>query len=137
MPSYQPMIVRLRGSEGNLDALRAYAFEKPGPLGSAPEQSDPPKRTIVPSKWVDRGRLEGWITVEGEQVVTRSAGPESAPWSKTHTFVHLDYVILKAEGGDLRYKVMANPDKYPEKKAGEAGFGGEVKHVYDLKLEAE
>lgn len=61
---------------------------------------------------VDTGRAEGWIDVEGEQVVHRPGGPAEDRWRVTHTFRHYDTLIFKTADGDLRYRVTHQPDKY-------------------------
>jgi hypothetical protein len=61
---------------------------------------------------VDTGRAEGWIAVDGEQVVHRPGGPPDDLWRVTHTFRHYDTLTFKTVDGDLRYRVTHQPDKY-------------------------
>lgn len=74
--------------------------------------SDPPKKTVVPMSWVQRGLSEGWIALEGQRTAHKPGGPEIDPWRVTHTFLQADAVIIKAVDGDVRYTVTRNPDKY-------------------------
>lgn len=97
-------------------------------------EAGPPTAVRVSASKVAEGRTEGWIEVEGEEPVVRSAGPAENPWLLSHTFIHLDAVVFKTVDGDFRYEVTENPDKWPDDKDGNAGFGGEVRHFYDLKL---
>jgi hypothetical protein len=85
---------------------------EPWPLAGIQIEGDAPETTRVPTKFVARGRAEGWITVEGESVAHRPGGPAEDPWRVTHTFVQLDAIVLHTTEGDLRYRVTHQPDKY-------------------------
>lgn len=98
------------------------------------EISDPPKVTRVPHTFVQTGRSEGWLTLVGERVVHRTGGPDGDPWRVTHTFVQADQVVIHTIDGDVVYDVVESPDKWPETKDGAAGYGGEVRWYFDLKL---
>ena len=101
------------------------------------EGGDPPKTATVSTSFVQNARAEGWMTVEGEQVVHRPGGPPEQPWRVTHTFVHADALVLHTVDGDVRYTVTQQPDKWPaEKNDRDEGFGGDVRWFYELKLEA-
>lgn len=108
----------------------------PRPLIGVVIEGETPDAAKLPTGWVARGKSEGWIEVEGEEVVHRSAGPPEDPWGgePAHTFVHYDRIVLKTVDGDVVYEVVENPDKWPEEKDGKAGFGGEVRHFYEVKL---
>jgi hypothetical protein len=108
---------------------------EPWPLLGVRVEGDAPKHTVVSTTWVARGRAEGWLTFEGEQVVHRPGGPRENPWAVTHTFVHGKAIVLHTVDGDLRYRIVTNPDKWPADKDGDLGFGGEVRWTYELKLE--
>lgn len=102
-----------------------------------------PKRTRVSQTFVARGRSEGWIEVEDENIVQRSSGPPEDPVSNLnppHIFTHLGAVVFKTVDGDVRYKVKRNPDKWPDRKEksevlADHGFGGKVDHTYELVLD--
>lgn len=93
----------------------SQAADLPGaPPGTWPlagvELLDAPERTEVPVRTIDLGRAEGWITVEGEQVVHRPGGPATDPWRVTHTFRHYGAVTICG----TRYRVTHQPDKYAD-----------------------
>jgi hypothetical protein len=73
-----------------------------------------PALARIPTSFVDRGRNAGWITVEGEQVYHRPGGPPSNPFAITHTFKHVDVIVLHDIDGDVRYRVTHQPDKYAD-----------------------
>jgi hypothetical protein len=107
----------------------------PWPLAGIEIVGKPPKETYVPNTWVNKAAAEGWLTLEGEQMVHRPGGPPEEPWRVTHTFRHADALVLHTADGDVRYKVVENPDKWPNTKNDkDEGFGGEVRWVYRLKL---
>lgn len=100
------------------------------------ELIDPPKHLRIGTGKVSQGRAEGWLTVEGESVVHRPGGPREEPWRVTHTFAQVDALVFHTVHGDVRYRVVGNPDKWPaEKIDGDLGFGGEVRWYYDAELE--
>lgn len=110
-------------------------------LGVAIENDGgPPKYARISQRYALNAKIEGWIEIEGEKVVTRSQGPEEQPVSPEnppHVFVQGTALIFKTVDGDVRYKITQNPDKWPEKKVGEHGFGGEVDWTYHLRLEKQ
>lgn len=121
----------------------AAAFEgvEPTPypfVGLAIENEDgAPEDTQVPTQLVSQGISEGWLTAtpDGGDLVFRSAGPKGAAWNAPpHSFLHYETITFHTVDGDYVYDVTANPDKWPEHKDGDAGFGGEVKHFYELHL---
>lgn len=117
---------------------------EPWPLAGIAIEGDTPKHTIVPTSFVDGGLAEGWITVENQRAVMRSGGPPDNPWKVDrdlnipHVFSHGDALVLHTVDGDVRYRIVENPDKWPAEKlddTAETGFGGEVRWFYELKLE--
>lgn len=95
-----------------------------------------PNKTALNSGFVTKAVAEGFAELENRRVVHRPGGPEDDPWRVTHTFVQADAIILHLADGDVRYRVVENPDKYPDSKNDfDEGFGGEVKHFYLLELE--
>ena len=109
---------------------------KPWPLAGVEFVGDPPKTAEVPTSWVARGAAEGWLELEGAEVVHRPGGPPDNPWTVTHTFVKLEAFTVKAIDGDVRYTVTQNPDKWPaEKNDRDEGFGGEVRWFYKVRLD--
>lgn len=95
-----------------------------------------PKQCEIPTVFVTGGVAEGWIELENPRMVHRPGGPPEEPWRVTHTFTHADAIVLKAVDGDVRYRVVEQPDKWPaEKNDEDEGFGGDVRHFYLAKLE--
>lgn len=109
----------------------------PWPLAGLAIEGDPPERCFVGNRFVDKAIAEGWATLEGARLVHRPAGPPDAPWNTTHTFRHGDTFVLHTVDGDLRYRILENPDKWPEWKhdGTDEGFGGDVRWTYELELE--
>jgi len=118
------------GYEPESYPLAGVTFVAPGD-GSA--LGAPPKEFLVSTTKVLEGIKEGWISGD-LQPVHRPAGPKDQPWLATHTFLHADRLTFHTLDGDFEYEVAENPDKWPEEKDGELGFGGEVKWFYHLKL---
>lgn len=75
---------------------------------------EPPAAARVPTSWVQRGTAEGWLAYENPRPVHRYGGPPGQEWQVTHTFIHADAVVLKCADGDLRYRVVHQPDKYAD-----------------------
>ena len=94
-----------------------------------------PKYTRISTTKVEEGRREGWIELEGEGVIHRPGGPPEQPWKITHTFAQAETIVLKTVDGDVRYRVTQNPDKWPDEKNGDLGFGGDVRWFYELERE--
>jgi hypothetical protein len=149
-PKYEMMTLRIladrSGSQGADGAWPVRGME----FGDRDNRSDPPKRSIVPTSSIQMWRDRGILTTEGSRIVVRPGGPPENPWKVDaekgipHMFEHLDRVVFHTmTHGDVVYEVVANPDKWPDRKASEgpngeqyeeAGFGGEVRWYYDLKL---
>jgi hypothetical protein len=81
-------------------------------LDGADGSEGPPQTIGISTTVVDNGRAEGWITVEGENVVHRPGGPPGNLWAVTHTFRQVDTLIFHTVDGDVRYRVTHQPDKY-------------------------
>lgn len=108
----------------------------PRPFLGIKVEGEAPRRAKLPVSFVTRGVAEGWIETEGGEVVHRSSGPPEDPWGPpAHSFMHYDSITLKTVDGDVRYRVVENPDKWPEEKVDGAGFGGEVRHFYEVALD--
>jgi hypothetical protein len=132
---YEPADAEVLSSQLR-EALSGFETS-PRPLLGITVEGETPQETKLGERFIANGRAEGWIEVEGEEIVHRSSGPPENPWgTPAHTFVHLDTIILKTVDGDVRYTVTENPDKWPEEKDGEAGFGGEVRWYYEVELES-
>lgn len=101
--------------------------ELPWPLAGVELVNDPDV-TSVSTAFVDTARAEGWVTVEGEQIVTRPAGPADDPLRKLHHFRHLDAIVFDTIDGPVRYRVTHQPDKYAD---GAAANDGPVKGKFD------
>ena len=123
-------------------ADRSAGGEGPHPLAGIRILDDPPPQSPSPSTTVvDNGVREGWIIREGERPVSRPAGPPHAPFADTHTFVHADALVFKTLDGDVRYRVVGQPDKYGpdgepvESYEGVDLSGCDVRWFYQLELE--
>lgn len=95
----------------------------PHPLAGVRILGDPPQSPAPSTTLVNQGIAEGWIIREGERPVVRPAGPRTQPWAQNHTFMHADAIIFKTLDGDVRYRVVEQPDKY--------GPDGEPVETYD------
>jgi hypothetical protein len=79
--------------------------------------SDPPPSEVrVSTKVVEGGISEGWLSAEGSRTVVRPGGP---PEDKdrpdvSHIFRQADVLVFHTRAGDIRYKVVHNPDKYAD-----------------------
>lgn len=105
---------------------------EPWPLAGVQVEGECPDACRVPMSFVQKGKQEGWIELEGETVQFRPGGPADDPWRVTHTFLQAEKVVLKTVDGDVRFHVTANPDKH-----GQAGDpDAEVRWFFDLEREA-
>lgn len=86
---------------------------RPWPLAGVEFEGGPPAETKVSARFVATGRAEGWLEVDGEEIVHAPGGPEGDPWRSTHTFVELDRIIFKTVGdGDVAYRVTRQPGRH-------------------------
>ena len=111
---------------------------EPWPFAGLAFEGDAPAQTAANTTFVDRGVFEGWITREGERVVHRPGGPAEKPYAVTHTFVHADALVFHMVDGDVRYRVVEQPDKYHSGPEGTDAPGdptAEVRHFYTLERE--
>lgn len=111
---------------------------EPWPLAGV-EVVEAPKASKIPTSFVAKGITEGWAELENPRIVFRSGGPPEEPWrpGTSHTFTHADAIVIHAVDGPVRYRVVKDgqPDKWPDRKEGDAGFGGEVRWFYDARKE--
>lgn len=109
--------------------------EAPWPLaGIVVEHA--PEVTEIPTSWVATGIAEGFVELENPRLVERPGGPPEHPWRVRHAFTHADAIVIGTREGDVRYRVLEQPDKWPERKNGRGeGFGGEVRWHYRVELE--
>lgn len=73
-----------------------------------------PEHATIPTSWVSRGVDEGWISVENPTHVVKPAGPPASPWRDQHVFVHCTEIVIHCIEGDVRYRVVHQPDKYQD-----------------------
>jgi hypothetical protein len=73
-----------------------------------------PDETGISTTLLEQGRSEGWISVEGENPVVRPGGPPEDRYRVYHTFIHLDSITFHTIHGDVKYKVVHQPDKYAD-----------------------
>lgn len=112
--------------------------ESPWPLAGVAFEGEAPDKDSISMAFVSKAQAEGWVSLEGERVVHRPGGPPEAPWRVTHSFVQADAIVFHLFDGDVRYRVVENPDKWPdEKNHRDEGFGGEVRWYYEIEREAE
>lgn len=114
---------------------------EPWPLLGVTIEGDPPHLTSVGTSWVDTGVREGWLKRSGLQAVVRPAGPHDDPLGKTHTFIHMERLVINDhERGPVVYRVTQQADKYwvadgsPVAEYGTEPQEAEVRHFYLLKL---
>lgn len=96
----------------NIDANGAVVDAEPWPLAGIRIENDPADITALTTTIVAQGRAEGWLSVEGEQVVHRPGGPVGDLWRVVHTFMHYDAIVFHTVNGDVRFRVTHQPDKY-------------------------
>lgn len=98
-----------------------------------------PQRLRINTTWAERMTALGLIRWQGTEWVHRSAGPPENPRKRVHAFRHATHVEFFASLDPLevvRYRVLENPDKWPDEKTEDGnGFGGHVKETYDLYLD--
>lgn len=82
------------------------------PLAGVRIVGDTPRSGRLPTRFVNRAKAEGWITLVDPRPVHRPGGPPDDEWRVTHTFIHADAVVVHAEDGDVTYRVTHQPDKY-------------------------
>lgn len=98
------------------------------------EPGDPPKQISVP---VDYAERQDFIRLVGQRPQTRPAGTKDNPFSKVHTFIHADELVLRMADRDYRYTVVGQPDKYDASGAPSDAAGDpttEVRWYYDADL---
>lgn len=94
-----------------------------------------PQQTALNTGFVTKAVAEGWAELENRNIVHRPGGPAEDPWRVTHTFVQADSITFHLANGDVKYRVVQNPDKFPaEKNEFNEGFGGDVSWMYVLEL---
>jgi hypothetical protein len=71
-----------------------------------------PTRTRISTNYAVRGKVEGWITMDGIEMVHRPGGPPHNRWQQTHTFTHTKTITFHTVDGDIVYRVVHQPDKY-------------------------
>lgn len=54
------------------------------------------------------------ITLEKMRPSYKHGGPPENPLAVTHTFIHADSITFHTLEGDVKYRVLHNPDKYPD-----------------------
>lgn len=117
---------------------------EPWPLAGVQIIGTPPTVTTASTGWVDNAAREGWVTIEGQRAVVRPGGPPEDPYRVDpakgipHVFRHADALVLHTVDGDVRYRVVAQPDKYHQGPEGTDAVGdptADVRHFYVLELE--
>lgn len=98
-------------------------------------EGDLPQKTALNTGFVNKAVSEGWAELVNRSVVHRPGGPEDDPWRVTHTFVQAEEIVFHLADGDVKYRIVQNPDKFPESKNDfDEGFGGEVNWFYVVEL---
>jgi hypothetical protein len=108
-------------------------------IGSPDDRGTPPQVTGVSTQLVDQGQAEGWLTLVDAEPKVFAGGPATAPFAKTHTFVHAAKIVFHTVDGDVTYRVTRNPGKYVGDKLASSSVAGdptaEVHSDYRLELE--
>jgi hypothetical protein len=108
------------GGEAVRLAERADSPAGSWPLAGVRIEGEIPQAPRLPTSFVARGVAEGWIVGEGHHPVMRPAGRADNPWAPTdaapqpHVFHHYDMLVLRTVDGDVRYRVVHQPDKYAD-----------------------
>lgn len=105
---------------------------------------DPPQEVSIPQDYVMAARDQGWASVEDMNVVYRSSAPLDDPTAQApHIFVHATAIVFRTVDGDVRYRVVHQPDKYasdgdddtPVTDGIYSAGNTRVDHFYRLELE--
>lgn len=103
------------------------AAGQPWPTAGVEIVGDPPTEFDFPAGWVRKEIGRGWVKLENLTVVERPSQPNPGEVKGSaavapehylaevspHRFLHGDYLVLTTSShGVLRYKVLAQPDKY-------------------------
>lgn len=103
--THQPLVLRKHADDDG--GLAGISFAGPA--------IDPPYETKITPRKVREGIRDGWLSVEGEQIVHRPGGPPDDVWRVTHTFRHYTALVFHTLDGDVRYRVVHQPDKYADR----------------------
>lgn len=90
---------------------------EPWPLLGVMIMGDPPQTCTVSTSWVTTGISEGWLESDGATPIVRPSGVTQDQWSgqqQPHLFLHIETLVIKTVDGDVRYRVVHQPDKYAE-----------------------
>lgn len=85
---------------------------EPWPLASVALLCEPPAELEMSVSYVALAVHEGWMELEDAEPVHRPGGPAENQWALTHTFMQASAIVMHFESGDVRYKVVHQPDKY-------------------------
>jgi hypothetical protein len=86
----------------------------------ADRSGDPPASGVWPLAGVEvieapevtRAWAEGFVTLENPRMVRRPGGPPHDLERVTHEFLQADAIVIHGRDGDVRYRVVHQPDKY-------------------------
>jgi len=110
-----PKTERPRGLRVRKLADTMSGIGPPWPLAGIAVVGDWPVTAVVPMDWGQRAAGEGWLTFENPRWVVRPSGPKDNPWvTLPHTLLHADALVLHTIDGDVRYRVVHQPDKYAD-----------------------
>lgn len=75
-----------------------------------------PQSVIMPMSTVMAaiGDKPPWMVLEKMRPVYKHGGPAANPLAVTHTFIHGDFLTIKTMEGDVKYRIVHNPDKYAD-----------------------
>lgn len=108
-----PMIDRRTGTTKLVNPDTPGEDHESWPLAGVRILDDPlPDPCKLSTNIIALGEREGWIELEGKEVVHRPGGPPQDVWRVTHSLVHVDAIVIKTVDGDVRYEVTRQPDKY-------------------------
>jgi hypothetical protein len=137
------------GGEAVRLAERADSPAGSWPLAGVRLEGETPQTCRVSTSVVAKGVSEGWIVGEGHQPVMRPSGRPDNPWAPTdvaptpHVFHHYACLVFLTVDGELRYRVVHQPDKYADPGEDDTPVTDDVyatgqtrvDHFYDLELE--
>lgn len=106
------------------------ALLEPWPLAGVELIGDPPTEHNFADTYVARALSDGYLTIENARPHASPVPPGVQPYDRDPVLTG-DEIVIKLVDGDLRYRILECPGKYPD----ESEFSGwRVSHEYRCKL---